>query len=354
MATFTQLPSKKWRVQVRKAGLYKAATFDLKREAQAWATAVESQAVHTAASGFAPVPKGATVGDLIDAYVEDQRKSKVVYGRTKEATLAMLKRELGDVKLANLSAAVLRDLLDRRKAYIAPGRTEPTSGVTLSADMSYLSAVLKWARHARHLDVNDQLARDAVKGLKAANVNTRSAERNREPTQAELARLFEYWSTKPSWQTPMEMICRFALATGMRQSEITRLDIADLDREARAIIIRDRKDPKAKQGNDQKVPLLPDAWAIVEPLLQDRTEGFLFPFEAATISTSFTRACAALGIEDLHFHDLRHAATASFFRMGLQIPQVALMTGHKTWDMLRRYTRITPSDVHAAVAKAAA
>ena len=60
---------------------------------------------------------------------------------------------------------------------------------------------------------------------------------------------------------------------------------------------------------------------------------------------------AAVGIEDLHFHDLRHGATASFFRMGLDIPRVALLTGHKTWAMLRRYTDIKPADVHAAVAR---
>jgi site-specific recombinase XerD len=56
-------------------------------------------------------------------------------------------------------------------------------------------------------------------------------------------------------------------------------------------------------------------------------------------------------IVDLHFHDLRHRATASFFRMGLDIPQVSLLTGHKTWTMLRRYTKITANDVHNQVNK---
>ena len=75
------------------------------------------------------------------------------------------------------------------------------------------------------------------------------------------------------------------------------------------------------------------------------------------MSTGFTRACAELGIEDLHFHDLRHRATAQLFRMGLDIPRVALLTGHKTWAMLRRYrhqargrTRGTVAEDHAAEA----
>ena len=153
----------------------------------------------------------------------------------------------------------------------------------------------------------------------------------------------------------MTMLCRFALATGMRQSEICGLDIADLNRKEKTIVVRDRKDPKNKQGNDQTVPLLPDAWAIVRSLLGDRKEGFLFPYQAASVSTAFTRACQALEppILDLHFHDLRHRATASFFRMGLDIPRVALLTGHKTWTMLRRYTKITASDVHNSLKKPA-
>lgn len=97
------------------------------------------------------------------------------------------------------------------------------------------------------------------------------------------------------------------------------------------------------------MPLLPAAWAIVEPIIKEKGTGFLFPYEESSISASFTRACQALGIEDLRFHDLRHRAAAEFFRMGLGIPQVSLLTGHKTWSMLRRYTAIKPEDVHNAI-----
>lgn len=52
--------------KVRRAGLYRNATFGKKREAEAWAAGVETQAHHVAASGFAPIPKGATVEMLIE------------------------------------------------------------------------------------------------------------------------------------------------------------------------------------------------------------------------------------------------------------------------------------------------
>lgn len=340
MPTIVQLPSKKWRAQVRRAGMYRNATFATKREAKDWAATIESQASHIAAGGFAPIPKDATLGDLIEKYTETNRKEP---GRTKVATLAMLKRTIGDVKLATLNSVVLRDFIDKR---IEQG----AGGVTIAADLSYLSAVLKWGRHARQLDIPPRLALDARESLKHRGLETRSSERDREPTDEELARLYAYWKANSRQRIDMGTICEFALASGMRLGEICRIEIEDIDAAAKTVVIRDRKDPHRKVGNHQEVPLLAAAWAIVERQIEGRTAGKIFPVSDASASTAFTRACTTLEIEDLHFHDLRHRATAQFFRMGLDIPRVALLTGHKTWAMLRRYTSIKPADVHAAIA----
>ena len=343
MASFSQLPSGKWRAQVRRSGMYRNATFKTKREAKDWAAEIEQQADHHAAGGYAPVPREATVADLIDKYVETTVKMP---GRTKAATLAMLRARIGHVKLAQLNAVILRDFIDARIK-------EKAGGVTIAADLSFFSAVLKWGRHARHLDLPERLALEARESLKHRGLDTRGKERDREPTDAELSRLYAHWRSKPLMRLDMETICRFALATGMRQDEICRLQVEDVDSDARTVVIRDRKDPRNKAGNDQTVPLLPEAWKLMEPLIRGRDEGQVFMGAlAASVSTAFTRACQALEppIINLHFHDLRHRATAQFFRMGLDIPRVALLTGHKTWAMLRRYTDIKPADVHAAVA----
>lgn len=343
MPTFSQLPSGKWRVQVRRAGIYRAATFETKREAKDWSAGIESQAHHIAAGGFAPVPKGATLADLIEKYQETVAK---LPGKTKGATLKMLADRLGKIRLASLNAVTLRDFIDRRAA-------EGAGGVTIAADLSFLSAVLKWGRHARHLDINDRLALEARESLKHRGLSTRGRQREREPSDDELQRLYAHWQANPRQRIDMPLLCRFALASGMRQDEICQLQVDDVDRRAKTVVIRDRKDPRNKAGNDQTVPLLPDAWAIVEPLIADREVGSIFTARAASVSTAFTRACKAVTppIVDLHFHDLRHRATAEFFRMGLDIPRVALLTGHKTWAMLRRYTDIKPADVHLAVAR---
>lgn len=343
MASFTQLPSGKWRVQVRRGGLYRAATFPLKRDAEAWARVTEGQAHQVAATGHAQPPKAATLADLIDAYTAARAGSG---GKTKTATLAMLKARLGKTKLHALSAIVLRDFIDKRVE-------DGAGGVTIAADLSFLGAVLKWGRHARHWDIPAELPAQARASLKHRGLDTRSKEREREPTDDELKRLFSHWESRPRQRIDMPTLCRFALATGMRLGEICSLRVEDVDLERKTVLIRDRKDPRNKVGNNQTVPLLPEAVEIVKPLVSDGGTGSIFGVKADSVSTAFTRACKLIQppIEDLHMHDLRHRATAQFFSMGLDIPRVALLTGHKTWTMLRRYTSIKPEDVHAIVDK---
>lgn len=338
MATYTKLPSGKWRAQVRKGGMYRGETFTLKRDAMAWAQQIEVQAEHIVASGYQPIPEGYTVGDLIDGYGCECNMG----GKTKQSTHAMLKRQLGSTPLKRLNSIHLRDFIDGRQKAGA-------GGVTIAADLSFFGAILKWGKHSRRMDLPTDLARDARRDLSARKVSTRSAERDREPTPAELESLFAHWRDNKRQKIPMATICAFALATSMRQEEICSIELVDIDATKRTVIIRDRKDPRKKVGNHQTVPLLSAAWAIVEPIMAARTVGRVFPYEAASVSTAFTRACSKLGIDDLRFHDLRHKATSDLFRRGLSIPQVALLTGHKTWTQLKRYTHTKAEDVHAAI-----
>ena len=48
---------------------------------------------------------------------------------------------------------------------------------------------------------------------------------------------------------------------------------------------------------------------------------------------------------NLTFHDLRHEATSRFFEKGLNPMQVAAITGHKTLQMLKRYTHLKAEDL---------
>lgn len=147
----------------------------------------------------------------------------------------------------------------------------------------------------------------------------------------------------------MPDIIRFAIASAMRAGEITRLRWSDIHEADRTIIIRDRKDPEEKIGNDQVVPLLGEAWDIVQS--QPRTGDLIFPYKEATFSTLFPRACKALKIEDLRFHDLRHEGVSRLFEAGYSIEQVALVSGHRDWKQLQRYTQIRAKSLHKPTEK---
>ena len=56
------------------------------------------------------------------------------------------------------------------------------------------------------------------------------------------------------------------------------------------------------------------------------------------VKRAFARATCRAGIEDLHFHDLRHEIITRLFELGLNIMEVATVTGHKDLRMLRRHT----------------
>jgi integrase len=78
--------------------------------------------------------------------------------------------------------------------------------------------------------------------------------------------------------------------------------------------------------------------------------GRVFPYNGRSTGTAFRRACKELKIEDLHFHDLRHEGTSRLFEAGFGIEQVSVVTGHKDWKMLKRYTHLTAEHLHAFAA----
>ncbi|MHB1580757.1 MAG: site-specific integrase [Acidithiobacillus sp.] len=66
---------------------------------------------------------------------------------------------------------------------------------------------------------------------------------------------------------------------------------------------------------------------------------------ADSITQAFDRARKRAGIEDLRFHDLRHEATSRLFEKGFNPMEVSAITGHKTLQMLKRYTHLRAEDL---------
>jgi integrase len=73
--------------------------------------------------------------------------------------------------------------------------------------------------------------------------------------------------------------------------------------------------------------------------------GVVFPITRDSLEYYWRKACGAAGIEDLHFHDLRHEATSRLFERGLDAMEVMAITGHSTTEMLKRYTHFRAANL---------
>ena len=152
-------------------------------------------------------------------------------------------------------------------------------------------------------------------------------------------------------------IVRFALETGMRRSELAGMTWALVDLKKRTVTLSE-----TKNGEKRIVPLSTESVRILVGLPR-RIDGNVWGMASDSITQAFIRAVARarkayekafeekretsdpLFLVDLTFHDLRHEATSRFFEKGLNPMQVAAITGHKTLQVLKRYTHLKAEDL---------
>ena len=93
-----------------------------------------------------------------------------------------------------------------------------------------------------------------------------------------------------------------------------------------------------KNGEGRFVPLTNNIKNVLKDI--NRTSDQLFSISEHAVTVAFRRAIKKSNLNNLSFHTLRHEAITRFFEMGLTIPEVASISGHKSWSMLRRYTHL--------------
>ena len=325
----------KWRALIRRKGHKSICkTHRTKAAAEAWARRIEAQMD----AGLPVAEERATVADLVDTYRKLRDKSRPILDTsTEHYTLRQLSAGLGARPAAALTP---QDLV----SYCTMRRDEDGAGpYTCNLDVSKLGTVMRYAGMTLGVPLPDVVAA-ARPLLSHLGLIGGGGKRERRPTEDELQTVIA-WLSEHKGELFAEVV-RFAVATAMRRGEIARVCWADVDEGKRLLLVRDRKDPRRKAGNDQWLPLLGDAWAVLQRQPKVDGEPRVFPIGESTVSKYFTEACRSLSIPDLHFHDLRHEGTSRLFEDGYEIQQVALVTGHKDWRHLRRYTQLRPEDLH--------
>lgn len=301
-------------------------TFADRREATLWMAQREVELHQPGA-----VAENPKLADVIDRYI---REARTPLGDTKSQVLRAIKSK-------PIGAMRCRDIASKHVIALANNLAESVQPQTVQNYLSHLSAVFAIARPAWGYPLDRQAMQDAFAVAKRLGLTTKSRKRSRRPMLDELDRLLDHFTASRSRRcdsVPMVDVVLFALFSTRRLEEIARIRWADFEPDHGRVLVRDMKHPGEKIGNDQWVDLPPEAMAVIAR--QPRHDARIFPYSGETIGAAFTRATRLLGIEDLHFHDLRHDGVSRLFELGWSIPHVAAVSGHRSWQSLKRYTHL--------------
>jgi len=321
MATITKR-GQRWSVQIRRKGHpAQSRTFASKADAKAWAISTEGQIERNEA----PTPRSqlgcVTLAMLIDRYLEEVTPAKRSH-LTERQRLKKLQRDvIGSISLADLSSPALASYRDRRLLSVKAG--------TVRRELGLIQHALDVAKK----EWGYRLGPNPVKNVRQPKLNNA---RDRRLNPGEYERLMRAVSM---CRNPLLLsIVEFAIQTGMRRGEIINMRWEHVNLGQRLLNI-----PHTKTGRPRTIPLTGPAVALLES--QAARVGPVFDITANALKLAWGRIVRRAELPDLHFHDLRHEAVSRFFELGLSLPEVAVISGHRDARMLLRYTHLRPTDL---------
>lgn len=337
MANIRKLPSGSWNAQIRVKGWPDVSkTFRIKRDAEQWARTTEDEitrGIHVNRSNAEKL----TIEKALLRYTKEVTTTKKPSTQKRELVIAdQLKGALGKYTMTSLNSEIIASYRDNR---IELGKSANTVRLELAL-LSHLftTAIKEW---------RIGMPANAVLYVRKPSPGTG---RNRRLVVDEEDRLLRACTAHPN--PFLGWIVKLALYTAMRKGEILSLTLDQVNLEKRTIFLKDTK------NNDVRtVPLMHDAYEVVlaainYPLREDDTdllfygdpgkEGIRNPY---TTNRVWQNALIKAELEDFRFHDLRHEATSRFVEAGLSDEQVSAITGHKSMQMLKRYTHLRNEDL---------
>lgn len=313
MASIRKLPSGKWNVRVTRKGFpLQTKSFLTRSDADKWARTIESE-MDRGCFVCRSEAEATTLAQALERYKREVTPKKKGASREADRIGVWLRSDLAKRSLASLKGADFATYRDKRLAVVASN--------TVRLELAIVSHLFTIAAQEWGLPVSNPI--QYIRKPKGSNARTRRFEGDEEQ------RLMAACSKHPY----LSRLIVLALETAMRQSEIVALSWAEVDLQ-RSVI--EKKDSKNGQG--RTIPLTQKAKAA----LGERGIGRLFPtFPRKAWEGAIERA----GLEDFHFHDLRHEAVSRLFEREMNLLEVAAVSGHRTMQMLNRYTHLKPANL---------
>lgn len=336
MATFRKR-SGSWQALVKKKGFGQIArTFDTKSEAETWAAVMESEMARGIYVSREEA-ENTTLGEALDRYEREIVVEKKGAIQEKSRIRIWKKSSLAKRSLASVQGKDIAAYRDARLKEVAPN--------TVRLELALLShlftiAVKEWGMMGLANPVQQVRKPKSPQG------------RERRLLPGELDRILSMTGS-----LVLRDLAGLALETAMRQSEIAGMTWDMVNLKKRTVTLFD-----TKNGDKRVVPLSTEAVRILSDLPR-RLDGKVWGITTHAVSVAWSRAVSRARAEyekeceengtksdpsflvDLTFHDLRHEATSRIFERGFNPMEVAAITGHKTLQMLKRYTHLKAEDL---------
>jgi integrase len=339
---------KRYRAMVRLKGFQdEYATFDRKTDARRWAQKTEA-AMKEGRHFKSVLSKTRTLGNMVDRYLQDIIPTKEVNSqRTQTTQLLWWKERLGNLALADVTPAIIGEARDELARGITRSGT-PRSPSTVTRYMAPLShcftiAMKEWGW------IDDTPMRKVTKPKEPKG-------RMRFLSDDERDRLLH--ACQESGNLYLHTIVVLAIVSGMRRSEIMNLtwDKIDLKRSVVTLQPEDTKNNEARA-----VPLSQHVLQMLKGLEKVRRidTNLAFPAPAdiertpkpIDIQSAWKGALRRADIKDFRFHDLRHTAASYLAMNGATLAEIAEVLGHKTLQMVKRYSHLTEAHTSKVVEK---
>lgn len=332
MATITHRKAG-YQVQVRHSG-YPALSkcFSTLRNAEKWARQIENELDRGIFLDRTEAEKQ-SLGELLGRYMREVSPTHKGYRNETICITALQRDSVCMHKASALSGKLMAEWRDRRLLAV--------SASTVNREMNLISAAINCARKEWGIHIENPIAlirRPPVGKGRKRRLTADEAQKLQAVLQAGGRRpdgTFD-GGARNHWIAPLVLL---AMETAMRQGELLKLTWRDVNLNARTAHLND-----TKNGDARTVPLSSKAVQVLAQLPR-AISGRVFPLTKNAVQQAFHRACKRAGIIELRFHDLRHEAISRLFELGLNPMEVASISGHKTLQMLKRYTHLKAVDL---------
>ena len=322
-----------FRVKVRLKGHPAvSASFQRLTDARRWEQATEA-AIREGRHFKTAEAKRHTLSDLIDRYEREVLVYEPKNRSNTERHLAYWKSRLGSYALADVTPALIVTYRNELQARMTQ-RKKPMANATVVRYMASLS-------HAFTIAIKDWQWLDDSPMRK---VSKPREPRGRERFLSDDERTRLLIACRASSSRCLYTVVVVALSTGMRRGEIMKLSWPQVDLQLGRVLLFE-----TKNGSSRAVTLAGHALELMKEMAKVRRIGTELIFYGDPLSRPvdlkkpWATAITKAGIADFRFHDLRHSAASYLAMNGATTIEIAAILGHKTLQMVKRYSHLATS-----------